>query len=193
MSYFHFQSDDTDFNDKLESIQCEAVKSNGQQCKNKTVIGHVYCHVHRRKILKLQIKKSNIVNGGKGLFAVGDGIVFKPGQRICMYDGELIDVDELVRRYSNNTGPYAIELHDKDGEAVYEDAAIERGLGSLCNHSQNKSKINAKLSISKKNRAQILAIKNIRAGQEILVDYGDDYQFDEVGVCSSTNTSKYTC
>ena len=192
MSYFHVHSVGTDFNHKLESVQCEAVKQNCQQCKNHTVIGQTYCHVHRKSILKLQIKKSNIVNGGKGLFAIGKDIVFKPGQRICLYNGELINVEELLRRYGDDTAPYGIQLHNKNGEAVYEDGAIERGVGTLANHSKNKSKINARLSISKENRAQLIAIKNIRFGQEILVDYGPDYKFDK-DVCSSTNNNKYKC
>ena len=34
--------------------------------------------------------------------------------------------------------------------------------------------------------------KNIKSGDEILVDYGDEYTFDEE-TCISTNRSKYTC
>ena len=103
MSFFHLKSSDTDYNHKLESIQCEAAKSNCHQCKNHTAIGQTYCHVHRRTILKLQIKQSTISEAGKGLFAVGKGkeIVFKTGQRICLYNGELIYVNELLRRYGD--------------------------------------------------------------------------------------------
>ena len=190
--YFHHHSNNENFNGKLKSIQCEAVKSNGQQCKNHTVIGQKFCHSHRQNTLHLQIKDSNIQGANKGLFAIGKGIVFRTGARICMYNGQLIDVQELIRRYGYNTAPYAIQLHNEDGEQQFEDASIERGIGSLANHSCVKSKINARLSISRGNRAQLIATKNIRGGQEILVDYGDDYKFDE-DVCSSTNHRKLTC
>jgi len=190
--YFHFHSDDSNFNGKLDSVRCEAVKKNGHQCKNHTVIGQIYCHTHRRTLLHLQIKKSTIAEAGKGLFAVGKGIVFRPGDRICMYNGELINAKELIRRYHDNTAPYAIELHKKDGKQLYEDGAVERGLGSLANHSRNRNIVNARLSISRTNRAQLIATKNIRSGSEILVNYGSDYKFNE-DVCSSTNKSKQKC
>ena len=195
--YFHFHSKtdkDPYFNGKLQSIQCEAVKSNAQRCKNHTVIGQTYCHAHRKKMLHLQIKKSTIPGAGQGLFAAGDEgkIIFKTGDRICMYNGQLLNDLELLRRYREETAPYAIELHKKDGEVQYEDAATRRGIGSLANHSRNKSKINARLSISRNNRAQLIATKNIRSGAEILVDYGPDYGFDD-DVCTATNRSKKNC
>jgi len=192
MSYFHFQSDDSNFNAKLQSIQCEAVKKNGQQCKNHTIIGQKYCHSHRRVLLHLQIKKSTIAEAGKGLFAIGKGIIFRTGDRICMYNGELINARELIRRYHDDTAPYGIQLHNKNGHEQYEDAATERGIGSLANHSRNRNKINARLSISRNNRAQLIATKNIRSGTEIFVNYGPDYRFNE-DVCSSTNKSKQAC
>ncbi len=195
--YYHFQADndeDIDFNEKLSSKQCEAVKSNGQQCRNKTVIGQIFCWIHRKHILNLQIKNSSLRNAGKGLFAYGrkNEIIFKPGQRICMYDGEIIDDEELADRYGEYTAPYAVQLHTRNGQEIYEDAGIERGLGSLANHSKNQSKLNARIGVSRQNRAQLIAIKNIKAGKEIFVDYGDDYIIDK-DVCSSTNRKKSTC
>ena len=45
-----------------------------------------------------------------------------------------------------------------------------------------------------KNRAQLIATKNIRGGHEILVNYGDDYRFDEYVFTSTTNNkSKLLC
>ena len=190
--YFHFQSDDSFFNKKLKTMRCTAVKANGQQCKNHTTIGQDYCHAHRKSILHLQIKDSTIANAGRGLFATGSGIIFRKGDRICLYNGQLIDKEELLRRYHDDTAPYAIQLHKKNGKNQYEDGALERGIGSLANHSKIKSKINARLSISYNNRAQLIASKIIRSGQEILVNYGSDYRFDE-DVCTSTNNSKLLC
>ncbi len=192
--YFHFQSDDSFFNKKLKTMRCEAVKANGQQCKNHTTIGQNYCHVHRKSMLHLQIKDSTISQAGKGLFASGTGIIFRKGDRICMYNGQLIDKEELLRRYHDDTAPYGIQLHKKNGEDQYEDGALERGIGSLANHSRIKSKINARLSISHNNRAQLIATKNIRGGKEIFVNYGDDYRFDENVFTSTTNNkSKLLC
>ena len=189
MSYFHFHGDDVQFDHKLESIRCEAIKPNGEQCRNRTVIGQVFCSIHTKNKLKLQIKNSTIAMGGKGLFAYGRDrdIIFKPNKRICLYNGELIDEDELIERYADYTAPYGIQLN----KGMYEDAAIERGIGAMANHSRSQRKINAKLSVTRGNRAQLMSIKNIKGGQEIFVDYGSDYDFDE-DVETSTNRKKYT-
>ena len=187
--YFHFHSDETDFDHKLESHRCTAIRPNGQQCKKNTVMGLKYCYIHNKTQLHLQIKDSTIPQAGKGLFAVGkpNTIIFQDKQRICLYNGQLIDIEELIKRYGNDTGPYGIELHNHQ----FEDAAIKRGIGSLANHTNNKRKINARLSINKNNRAQLIATKNIKSGMEIcfLIDYGDEYRFDE-NVESSTNNRK---
>lgn len=194
--FFHFNSmdDDVKFDGKLKSMQCEAVKDNGDRCNNKTVIGHDFCHIHRKHMLHLQIKDSTLAEARKGLFAYGekDKVIFKKGQRICLYNGELIDTDELIERYHDNTAPYTVQLHDKNGEQQYEDAAMGRGIGSLASHSRNKSKINARLSINRENKAQLIATKNIKSGQEIFVNYGPEYSFDD-DVSTCTNRSKHKC
>ena len=192
--YFHFSDGDIKFDGKLDSMQCEAVKDNGEQCNNNTVIGHDFCHVHRKHMLHLQIKDSTLTDAGKGLFAFGEAnkVIFKKGSRICLYNGELIDTDKLLERYHDNTAPYTVQLHNKNGEPQYEDAAMERGIGSLANHSRNKSKINARLSINRGNKAQLIATKNIKSGQEIFVNYGPDYKFDD-DISTCTNRWKHKC
>jgi len=191
--FFHFHTDDdidNDFNAKLRSMRCVAVKKDGVRCKRNTVIGQEYCYSHRESILNLRIQDSTIANAGKGLFAVGypDKIIFKKDARICKYNGEVIDEEELDDRYGEFTAPYGIKLYND----LYEDAGVFRGIGAMANHSGNQRKINAKLSVGRDNRAQLKAIKNIKGGQEIVVNYGNRYNFNE-DVCTSTNRLKYTC
>ena len=106
------------------------------------MIGLTYCHIHTKQYLKLQIKKSIIPDYGKGLFAYGppNEIIFKKD------NGEIIDEKTLISRYEEYTAPYAIRLHRNK----YEDEATIRGIGSIANHSDNESIINARFSIKKK-------------------------------------------
>ena len=69
--FFHFHTDDFTFDKKLSSKFCKFIKSNGNRCRNRCVIGLDFCHIHTKNVLKLQIKKSTIENAGKGLFAYG--------------------------------------------------------------------------------------------------------------------------
>ena len=153
-------------------------------------------HHYDDENLKLQIKNSTIENAGKGLFAYGNPneIIFKKNSKICDYNGQLINEETLNERYGDGdqyTAPYAIRLHNNK----YEDAATVRGIGSTANHSNNRNKINARLSIKRDNTAQLMSIKNIKGGQEIFIDYGVEYLFqdEDDNVCISTNRNKYKC
>jgi hypothetical protein len=168
------------FKGKLHCEQCEGTSKNGQRCRRRVCIGSPYCYQHLRSEKHLEIKKSNIAKAGKGLFAYGppDEVIFKKNETIIKYDGELIDEREVRDRYAEFTAPYTIELKDSE----FEDGALERGPGSLANQG---IKNNARLGVyfnSTPHYALLKATKNIYGGQEILVDYGDRYQFDEEGV-----------
>ena len=64
------------------------------------------------------------------------------------------------------------------------DAALRRGIASLANHTII-SRTNARLSFNT-DKGILKASKNIRNGQEILVNYGADYRFQD-----SVHTTKY--
>ena len=140
-----------------------------------------YCHIHTKNHLKL----------GKGLFAYGhpNEIMFFKNSKITDYNGEIIDEETLISRYDEYTAPYAIRLYNNK----FEDESTVRGIGSIASHSDNENKINARFSIKRNNTAQLIAIYNIEGNQEIFVDYGDDYLFENDEVCISTNINKYKC
>ena len=131
----------------------------------------------------MKIKQSSIPALGKGLFAYdatknANDIIFKKGEQIINYLGHHIDIDELNRRYDHYTAPYAIQLKRND----YIDAADKRGIGSLINHTNNKNKSNAEFISVYNTRPQeikIRATKNITNNEEIFVNYGAEYRFDE--------------
>lgn len=163
------------FSCKLDCVQCAAKTLRGLDCQRTVCIGTPYCYMHLKTNMRLTIADSKIPNAGKGLFAYdpknpdGNEEVFKRGQVIVQYDGEMITNAELDSRYGDYTAPYGIQ--EKYGVLYTEDGACRRGAGTLANH-KPASKANAKLSFgTKKKRFQLVAIKPIKNGQEIYVSY----------------------
>lgn len=193
MPYFRFRIPDEDhiFECKVESLRCSDQTKAGTRCKRQTVIGSPYCSTHLVYNHGLQIKQSTIPNAGKGLFAVDprknaeeNKVIFKSGQRIVVYHGERISEEELVERYSDKTGPYAVEVSNvgtPEGEREYEDGACKRCIGSIANTKGRFSLCNARLA-KHQGQIRVMATKNIRNGQEIFVWYGDEYELNEPGV-----------
>ena len=191
--YYHFHSREKTIDRELISKRCTHIKANNQQCKLNVVIGLDKCHHHKKSDMNLQIKTSNIIRAGKGLFAFDkdNEIVFKNNDIICAYDGEIITNAELNRRYGEtDTANYTVKINK--GKNI--DSSVYRSVGSIVNHSSAKSKINAKFALNPRtNTVLIRATKNIKHGAEIYLNYGDEYNFNDRGVCSSTNNNKYKC
>lgn len=179
------------FRTALVSKRCSCLSSNGERCRIKSVIGSTFCWIHLLHQKHLRIKESNIANAGNGLFALWvknppeDGIIFREGDEIIRYHGEVINNAELNHRYGRYTAPYGIQINRNR----FEDAARERGPGSLINHTANKTLANCRFAVSRNNRDRSLddkivvkATRNIMNGQEILVNYGNQYRFNERGV-----------
>lgn len=165
-----------EFSCKLKARQCAAETQKGERCKRRTRKQLPYCYEHTRIILHVEIRPSTIEGAGLGLFAVED---FKKDDLIVPYEGEFIDEEELNRRYGDDTAKYALQIN-KD---LYIDSACSRGTGAFINQAQTKAKNNARLSKFPGRRtiaphASVRAIKSIKAGDEIFVDYGDEYIMD---------------
>ena len=177
------------FQCSLKHYRCTHMNpKTGNQCRRKQYIGFDLCFQHLETDCHLKIKQSNIKGAGKGLFAYNgtsnNDIVFKgnqsKGDRIVAYNAEVISHEEANRRYGDHTAPYGVYVN-KD---AIEDAGCYRSAGSIANHISN-SKANAKL-YSHQGRIYLRATKNIRNGDEILTDYGNDYQMKEEGIKHQT-------
>jgi len=159
--------------------QCVGTVKNGNRCKRKVAIGLDLCFNHLESVKHLKIKKSTIPNAGKGLFAVDksaepNAIIFKKDQLIADYSGETINTEELEKRYGEHTAPYAMQVQ-KD---FYTDGATQRGYGTIANHTNNANAKNCKFRFNCRvnpHRVQLVAVKNIRNGNEILTSYGRSY------------------
>lgn len=193
--YFHFHLDAEDvthhFDGEVQTVQCSFTKPNGEQCKNRVCIGQPYCWLHERIGHHLKISASKIPGAGLGLYAHNgkdnNEIVFKKGELICPYYGEVIDQNELISRYGSKTAPYGVEIQ---ANQIYEDGALQRGIGSLINHFPKQK--NCRFSVSKKKRINVIATKNIRNGEEIYTSYGRSYKMHERDVQTGTNQRKKT-
>ena len=194
-NYFHYQIPATgiNFNEKLQTERCAYIKPDGHQCKLHVVFGLPMCWIHRKKEYKVSVKPSTIPNAGNGIYAdngtKNDAIVFKEGNKICPYAGEFLTQDQIDTRYgTTHTVPYGINIR-RDGTSL--DGAIHRGIGCLINH-KSRNLANTRFSVNRdKTEVNIVATKTIRNKKELYVYYGSDYKFNEAGLHTSTNHSKY--
>lgn len=161
----------------VQSRQCSATSNDGHRCRRRVVMGLPYCYTHTLYRMHLRILPSQIEAAGKGVFAVdptggANEIVFRTGDKIAAYDGEALTDDQLQDRYGDFTAPYTLNVRRPRQRRTNLDAACERSLGSMFNHRRNA---NAKFN----GVGVVIAKRNIRNNEEIFIDYGSDYRFDE--------------
>ena len=181
--YFKFYDNERDprpsFTCALDSERCIGQNKNGQRCSRKCIIGTPYCWTHLLSKHHLRILPSTIANAGKGLFVVDKkqpegAVIFRTGETVCPYGGDLIDKDTINERYGENTAPYGIQL----SQNRYRDAGCARGVGSLINHDSRR----ANVAYSVDQRAKTVSIKakrNLKNGEELFVSYGRVYRMND--------------
>ena len=158
----------------LECKRCIAKTVNGQDCKRTVCVGLPYCHQHLESKMKLKVKDTRY---GKGVFAwdkdkaVG-APVFKKGDLITKYEGEILTKRQLEARYGkDSTAPYGIQLENK-----FIDLACKRGIGGLFNHSDDREERSASLVQYRDREGSpwgiaVEADKNVLNKKQILVSY----------------------
>lgn len=140
----------------------------------------------------LSTRKSNIPNAGQGLFADdpaagANSVIFKKGDWLCPYVGELISQATLDQRYGKGTqteAPYAAKV---EGNNLYVDAARVRGWGAFANNPIKRNKPNAEFYVREEHNQGytlwLAAAVDIKNGKEILLDYN-------MGPFTSTHSTK---
>jgi len=205
--HFHIDGDDHAFDAPLRSQRCECKTREGSRCSRNVIFGLPCCHSHIVSRYRIKVMDSHIPSAGKGLYAWDrskekNEVVFRKGDYICPYAGELIDRDVLVARYGEYkkyTAPYAINIKKN----LYEDAALYRGVGGLVNHDARKANVEffteripvydskrSKKIVGHEIRVFMYARKDILNRSELYADYGTKYRLQEKGVTSSTNNRK---
>lgn len=105
---------------------------------------------------------------GLGLFALRP---ITTGKRIIEYVGEIITNEEADRR----GGKYLFELDEKRSI----DGKTRSNIARYINHS---CRPNAE-GLTTGNRIWIWALKDIKAGEQITIDYGKDYMDSHISRC----------
>jgi SET domain-containing protein len=123
----------------------------------------------------LYVKKSKLPKAGKGLFTKEE---IKKGAVVCEYEGEKITWKECLRRNENQTGKGAYYFHVTDKNCIDAQYTLW-AMGRYANDATGFSRVaglrnNARYEVIK-NKPYILAIRNIKAGEEIFVSYGKEY------------------
>jgi hypothetical protein len=199
--YYHF-GDPTmpqnNFHGELVIRRCtHFIDSKNERCKKNVEIGLDLCWIHLIQDKSLRLKPSSILGAGLGLFAhdpnkTPNAVIFKANTVICQYDGDVIDNGELIRRYGEKSPQYTVKLSGSfqdRANVIYEDAALERGIGSMVNHTPFNRRINAYLKIHDY-RMVLKAKRDIKNNREILTTYGENFVFDEPNIKSVTNHNK---
>lgn len=170
MIFEYLSSDKTcHIKNELEQRRCIAIKPNQKQCKL-TSIFLPYCQKHTKTELGLEVKTSTLPNAGNGLFALKE---FQKYDIITEYIGDKItntNADEIYGVELNDLIPYGVSLNSR----YIIDSACVRGIGSLANDSRS-SKINNASLIIEKGHVFLQATKKILIGQEVFVNYGNEY------------------
>ena len=197
---FWIKEGDADFKCKLRSIKCCALKKDGKPCTRNVIQGIFCCFQHVSNIFNIRIDKSGIVFQGhtmNGLFACdmskgSNAIVFRKGEEICPYFGEVLTKAQLDERYPGDvTAAYTLQISpDK-----FIDAACFMSFGAKSNKppTGKSSTANAALHLPPKlhyNYGRLLAKKNIRNGTEIFLSYGRQYRFSNSGIKSGGKIKK---
>lgn len=169
--------------------QCHASVANGKRCQRKTCLDSEYCGIHLKKSFHVVISKSRIPNAGMGLFCwtskniadqekkKGASPVFKKGKFIVNYGGHMLRTTVLDKLYDYKIGnkkieptaPYTIKTVD-DNKVI--DGICKRQAGAFANDSKGTAyESNAEI----REDGKLYATRDIYKGDEIYVEYGNDY------------------
>ena len=164
------------------SIRCTAMTLAGPKCKNRTRRGNM-CWVHLQKKKGLRVRKTK---HGLGLFARKE---IEAGEPITSYPGKMLTKKEVDEKYPGGITAQCVLCDDDKQSSLCLDAGeTTSGYGRFANSPYGSGKdINAKFDVKVKmsqgkNKrkilgAKIVATKPLKKGDEILVDYGADYDF----------------
>ncbi|MCX6140104.1 MAG: SET domain-containing protein [Candidatus Kapabacteria bacterium] len=148
--------------------RCAHIGDKGR-CKRMTTVTHPFCGQHTREHLFVTVKKSLIPKAGLGLFAEK---AFSVDERIVEYSGEKLTTAQYDRRYDKDSmGSYGISLSEN---FVIDARQTTSGVARYaCDYHGSGKKPNAEY-VNFGSRIWIVATRRIKAGDEILTDYGDD-------------------
>jgi uncharacterized protein len=125
----------------------------------------------------LYLKKSQLPGAGKGLYTSRD---IKKDEEIVEYKGEVVPWSVVEERSAKGYEGYAFYISEKMSVDAY---FTPKAMGRYANDAKGFGRIeglrnNSQYIVKRRNGVRkvfIVASRNIKAGSEILVDYGSDY------------------
>lgn len=170
------QPNDNFLKANVQIRQCQAFEKD-IQCQNETHV-QPYCRKHLNEILHLDIKTSTIENAGDGLFAYKKegGLVFKPHEFICCFQGEILTNDQFRKRYGADFDktdekwftPYSARLGD-----LIVDCLIVRGVMSIANDIRTEWLTNVyEVYDEESKELRCYANRRIYHEEELFISYG---------------------
>ena len=123
---------------------------------------------------------------GLGAFAAEDR---SQGAWVCDYEGEVIDFAERAVRYASEEPEYLFHLGGGAvaGSHVYIDAVDSDHASRAINHAQDAC-LEPRVSLVER-RVAFYALRDIKAGDELSFDYGEQYWLERgVAPCAETKS-----
>jgi SET domain-containing protein len=120
----------------------------------------------------LYLQTSNIPNAGTGLFTA---IKIYKDEVVSIYKGEIITNKEANVRAVAGNDQYFIDI----SPARILDSKPVEGFAKYANDAKGRESLgiknNTKIAFKNKKQVCLIAIRNIKAGEEILCSYGKEY------------------
>ena len=162
---------------KIACFDLIARKCSQKKCSERVFLSS-HCKLHPP--LHYAIRRTQITQHGKrlsfkGLFAKGQGLVFRKNQIIARCDAERLTQRQALKRYQGYSGCFLLRAIEKNH--VW-DMARRRCAASFANSVKigTSAKIpNAYFLLRKHSVPLLCASKPIYANEEILVNYGTQY------------------
>lgn len=194
------------FRKQVSTHQCNAMvgrsrdgSRHGYRCPNMSKLGLPYCWQHLGSLMHIKLARSQVPEHDgpqkKGVFAFRKGKdkapVFRKGEKICDYTGEVLSPDQMRERYGQLAAPYVEKVTDRHGRKKFIDSAIKRNAVS---HAADRTrtdpalKPNAKfVPVPQQEQLKVIALKDIYPGEEIFLNYGNQYWNTQQNVRHNTS------
>ena len=135
-------------------------------CRSPLGWTYPYCRKHLSELFGVCVKRSKV--HGLGLFATRD---FAKNERVVPYGGELVKSQQQLNcRYSSTQSPNCTASYAVKVKQGYVDALRLRHAWVYANHSDGRP--NCMMTSD-----GIKTQRSIKAGTELLVDYGREFEF----------------
>ena len=163
----------------MSKVRCKA-KITSNETKFKNEVGTTctnltnktpYCPFHLAIKYGLRVDKSSLLPEEDGLFAVAD---FEIGDKICPYGGNRITKQEYKKEEKNGNSYILENIHNKT-PSYWDASNPTSSIARFANHAKGHCVFQS----DGRGQVNLFTETDIKAGEEIFVNYGDVYFRDE--------------